>query len=88
VLPVQWAWEVTFSGAHLYPRRLALDWSHEEFVVRGHESNTDARWLEWLALHPAVGFRLGWEPDPDELFAWRGADGNRRARTVRRAVGS
>jgi len=87
VLPAQRAWETTSVGAHRYPSRLDLDWSHEELVVYGREPSTDARWLTWLALHPAAGFRLGWEPAPDELFTWRGADGGWRTRTVRRARG-
>jgi hypothetical protein len=87
LLPARRAWEATTAGAHRYPRRLRLDWSHEELVVYGRELSTDARWLEWLALHPAAGFRLGWEPAPDDLFTWRGTDGDWRARTVRRARG-
>lgn len=87
VLPPRRAWEVTIGGAGRYPTRLNLDWGHEELVVHGRETHSDPRWFEWLALHPAVGLRLSWEPDPDELFGWRGADGSWRARTVRRARG-
>lgn len=87
LLPLQQGWEVTWEGAHRYPRRLDLDWPYEELVVHGYENSTDARWLQWLALHPKVAARLGWEPDPDEVFAWRGTDGELRAKTICRARG-
>lgn len=80
--PIELAWEVAWFGAHRYPRRLHVDWSHEELVVHGHEDGTDTLHVHWLALHPAVGARLGWHQDPQNLFTWNGPDDRWRARTV------
>jgi hypothetical protein len=87
LLPSRQSWEVTFEGVALYPDRLDLNWGDKELVVRGFEMDSDPPWHDWLALHPAVGMELQWEPDPGYLFAWIGLDGSWRARTVRRARG-
>ncbi|KAB2351594.1 ATP-binding protein [Actinomadura rudentiformis] len=81
------AWENTFASAMGYPDRMSLGWSGEELVLRGREPHSDPPYFDWLAMHPAAAARLGWLPNPDELFAWRGQDGGWRARTIRRARG-
>lgn len=78
-------WEAVRSSRH-YPR-LTYDWSDRQLVVRGLESLTDAPYLYWWALHPAVARSLGWQPDPSALFGWIGADGRIRAKAEYSARG-
>lgn len=82
LVPEAEPWEDTYKGAHRYPLHLNLDWDHEELVIHGRESRTDAPHMEWLALHPTMGVQLGWQHDPQELFTWTGKDSQWRARTV------
>ena len=73
--------------ANGYPQLWDMDWTDEQLVVEGWEMHTDPQWFRWLVLHPAVGHRLGWTPDPTELFCWPGHNGAWRARSIRRARG-
>nr|WP_009473028.1 hypothetical protein [Rhodococcus sp. JVH1]EJJ01628.1 hypothetical protein JVH1_0775 [Rhodococcus sp. JVH1] len=82
LVPKPPAWETCWTGAYRYPFHRDLEWSHEELVLHGYESWTDAEHMQWLALHPMVGQRLGWNHDPEDLFTWTGGDGAWRARTV------
>ncbi|MGW5922189.1 hypothetical protein ACWFPY_24630 [Nocardia fluminea] len=75
-------WELNFEGAQQYPECPDLEWSGEELVVHGHERFSDAVEMAWLALHPAVGERLGWRHDTQNLFTWTGPDGRWRARSL------
>jgi ribosomal protein L29 len=81
-LPRRRAWEPFHAEIEQYPAGRSLDWTDMELVVRGYEDWTDARYRDWLALHPAVGAELGWHHGPGGLFTWRGEDGQWRARTV------
>ncbi|MFC9470974.1 hypothetical protein ACFTS5_02195 [Nocardia sp. NPDC056952] len=80
-------WELNFDGAQRYPESPDLEWSWEELVVHGHEHSSDAVEMTWLALHPAVGERLGWRHDTRKLFTWTGHDGRWRARSLLFAQG-
>lgn len=68
------------AGARDYPHNTVM-WENAELVVRGSEDFTNAPFLNWWALHPAVAHRLGWSKDPDSLFGWIGSDGAWRSRT-------
>jgi hypothetical protein len=80
-------WEKSFDPVNDYPALRDLAWMDEELVVEGLELYSDPPWLHWLALHPLVGRRLGWEPDLTEPFCWHGADATWRARSIRRVRG-
>lgn len=79
-------WEQTYKPAGFYPDLDDVDWVNQPLVVEGWEPHTDPRYLNWLALHPAVADQLDWIPD-GELFGWCGADGFWRARTILRVRG-
>lgn len=87
VLPSRQCWEKTFALANGYPELHDVAWSDQQLVVEGWEMHSDPLWYRWLALHPAVGHRLGWVPNRTEPFCWHGDDGAWRARTIRRARG-
>jgi hypothetical protein len=87
LLPSRRRWEETFALANDYPELHDVAWSDEQLVVEDWEMHSDPPWHHWLALHPAVGRRLGWTPDLTELFCWHGGDGTWRARSIRRARG-
>ncbi|MCP9624292.1 hypothetical protein FOH10_18910 [Nocardia otitidiscaviarum] len=82
LLPTLHPWEESYDGAQRYPLLHDLEWTDEEFVVHGYETFSDAVHMTWLALHPAVGARLGWRHDDQKLFTWNGTDGQWRARSV------
>ncbi len=87
MLPPRQRWEDSPAPANGYPELQDLAWTDEQLVVEGWEMHSDPPWHRWLALHPAVGRRLGWTSDLTELFCWRGDDGAWRARSIRRARG-
>lgn len=78
-------WEFV-SSSRRYPR-LSYDWSDHQLVVHGREGLTDAPYLFWWALHPAVAKALRWQPATNALFGWAGADGFLRAKTEYSARG-
>ena len=86
-MPVKPTWEESAAGASSYPQLTDVDWSNLELVVHGREHGSDSRWIDWIALHPAVADELGWHPIADVPFAWEGLDGVWRARSVRRVQG-
>ena len=81
------AWDLYVSGATSYLSLLETIWPEGPLVIRGREHGTDARWLEWIALHPGAAASMEWVPLDGVLFAWQGRDGVLRARTVHRARG-
>lgn len=87
LLPLRKRWEKSGLPADSYPELWDLDWADEQLIVDGWEMHSDPPWHRWLALHPAVGYQLGWTPDPAQLFGWHGDDGTWRARSIRRARG-
>lgn len=81
------AWEQYIYGATSYLSLLETMWAEGPMVVRGREHGADARWLEWIALHPGAAASVDWVLQEGVPFAWRGRDGVLRARTVHRARG-
>lgn len=79
-LPVRAAIE-DGGSAYRYPDRADMTWRHDELIVRGFEMLNNAPFLTWIAFHPSAAEALGWEPIKGQRFAWRGSDGDWRART-------
>lgn len=80
-LPVRAASVESGGSAYWYPDRADSTWRQDELIVRGFEMLNNAPFLTWIAFHPGAGEALGWEPIEGQRFAWRGSDGNWRART-------
>ena len=84
--PVGPPWTVSVDVASRYPALRELSWRSRELVVQGRGLYSDAERLEWIALHPAVAYELGWTSGQQQ-FEWVGADGSWRARTYLRVRG-
>ncbi|MGO4362279.1 hypothetical protein [Terrabacter sp. RAF57] len=80
-LPVRAPSVESGGSAYWYPGRAATTWRHNELIVRGFEMFNNSPFLRWLAFHPGAAEALGWAPIEGQRFAWRGSDGNWRART-------
>lgn len=80
-MPVQAPSVERGTSATWYPDRTGTYWHHEQLVIRGYERFTNAPFFEWIAFHPGAAAALGWEPIAGQRFAWKGPDGEWRART-------
>lgn len=80
-LPVRAAAVEEGGSAYWYPSMADLTWRHGELIVRGFEMLNNAPFLRWIAFHPGAAEALDWEPIAGQRFAWRGSDGDWRART-------
>ena len=87
MLPPRQRWEQSHASANGYPKFRDTVWTDEQLVVEGCEMHSDPPCFLWIALHPAVGYYVGWTPDRTDLFCWHGDDGAWRARSIRRARG-
>jgi hypothetical protein len=76
------AWDLRTDAATDYPHFGNPASGDTRLVVRGLPQYSDAAHMEWLALHPRIGTRLGWVHDANELFTWNGPDGRWRARST------
>lgn len=80
-LPVRAAAIEDGGSAYWYPSTADFAWPHGELIVRGFEMLNNSPFLRWIAFHPSAAEALGWEPITGQRFAWRGSDGDWRART-------